>query len=186
MMNRLRALLGEVDAYYQKLTARERNLVLGAGAAFVVLVVGMVVFGFGTAIHHKQSAVESKTKALVQLGDLAATFAERTRVRSQLEQRLKNPVRLFTYIDEIAKKQGIEIGDMQDRGSVTGSDKVTESLGEIELSKMTIDRLTLFLNAIEQNPQMIKIKKIRVRTRLDDPNSVDASLTVAAYSMGST
>jgi general secretion pathway protein M len=185
-MNRLRRLMGEIESYYQKLTVRERNLVFLAGASLAVLLVGAVGIGLSSAIHRKQSAVDSKTKALAQLGSLASTFAERTRVRSQLEQRLKNPVRLFTYIDEIAKKQGIEIGDMQDRGSVTGADKITESLVEFDLSRMTIDRLTQFLDAIEQNPQMIKIKKIRVRTRLDDPNAVDASLTVAAYSLGST
>jgi general secretion pathway protein M len=185
-MNRLRRLWGEVESYYQKLTVRERNLVSLAGACLAVLLVGVAGIGLASAIHRKQSAVDTKTKALAQLGTLASTFAERTRVRSQLEQRLKNPVRLFTYIDEIAKKQGIEIGDMQDRGSVTGADKITESLVEFDLSRMTLDRLTQFLDAIEQNPQMIKIKKIRVRTRLDDPNAVDASLTVAAYSLGAT
>jgi len=185
-MNRLRRLLGDLDGYYQKLTLRERNILALAAAGFVVFVVFMIGLGFSSAIHRRQTAVEGKTKALAQLGTLASTYAERARVRTQLEQRLKNPVRLFTYIDEIAKKQGVDIGDMQDRGSVTGNDKITESLVEFDLSKMTIDRLTQFLNAIEQNPQLIKIKKIRVRTRLDDPNAVDASLTVAAYSMGST
>jgi general secretion pathway protein M len=185
-VNRLRRLLGDLDGYYQKLTPRERNLVAGAGAGFVVFVVFLITLGFSSAIHRRQNAVDGKTKALAQLGTLASTYAERSRVRSQLEQRLKNPVRLFTYIDEIAKKQGVDIGDMQDRGSVTGSDKITESLVEFDLNRMTLDRLTQFLNAIEQNPQMVKIKKIRLRTRLDDPNSVDAALTVAAYSLGST
>jgi general secretion pathway protein M len=185
-VNRLRRLLADAESFYQKLTTRERNLVLGAGAAFLVLFVTMTALGLTGAIHRRQVALETKSKALIQLGALASTYAERARVRTQLEQRLKNPVRLFTYIDEIAKKQGIEIGDMQDRGSVTGSDKITESLVEFDLNKMTLDRLTLFLNAIEQNPQMIKVKKIRLRARLDDPNSVDAALTVAAYSLGAS
>jgi type II secretory pathway component PulM len=185
-VNRLRRLLGDLEGYLQKLTARERNLVALAAAGFAIFIVFMIGLGFSTAIHRRQSAVESKTKALAQLGSLASTYAERARIRTQLEQRLKNPVRLFTYIDEIAKKQGVDIGDMQDRGSVVGSDKITESLVEFDLNKMTLDRLTQFLNAIEQNPQMVKIKKIRVRTRLDDPNAVDAALTVAAYSLGST
>jgi general secretion pathway protein M len=185
-MNRLRRLLSDLDGYYQKLTARERNLVAMLGAGFAVLLVFLIGLGFSSAIHRRQSAVEGKTKALVQLGTLASTYAERARVRTQLEQRLKSPVRLFTYIDEIAKKQGVDIGDMQDRGSVTGADKITESLVEFDLNKMTIDRLTKFLAAIEQNPQMVKVKKIRLRTRLDDPNAVDAALTVAAYSLGPT
>jgi len=185
-VNRLRRLISEIEGYYQKLTVRERNVVLLAGGAFVLLLVVASGLGLSRAITRKQTAVDGKAKALVQLGTLASTYAERARVRAQLEQRLKNPVRLFTYIDEIAKKQGIEIGDMQDRGSVVGNDKITESLVEFDLSKMSLDRLTKFLNAVEQNPQMVKVKKIRLRARLDDPNAVDASLTVAAYSLGST
>ena len=73
---------------------------------------------------------------------------------------------------------------MQDRGSTAGSDKISESIVEFDLNKLTLDKLTNFLNAIEHGPHLVKVKKVRIRTRLDDPNSVDASLTVATYSMG--
>ena len=36
------------------------------------------------------------------------------------------------------------------------------------------------------NDVLIKVKKTRLRNRIDDPNSVDASMTVAAYSLGPT
>jgi hypothetical protein len=76
------------------------------------------------------------------------------------------------------------IGDMQDRGTVVGGDKISESTVEFDLSRVTPDKLRNFLNEIEHGPHLVKIKKIRLRVRIDDPNSMDAALTVSTYSMG--
>ena len=138
------------------------------------------------AIHRRQVAIAEKSKALSQIASLAASYRQRDFERRQLEERLRTPVRLFTLVDELSKRQGIEIGDMQDRGTTTGSDKISESIVEFDVNKLTLDKLTSFLNAIEHAGHLVKVKKIRIRARIDDPNSVDASLTVATYSMGAT
>lgn len=185
-MNRLQELFAEVGSYLQKLSPRERLLVgLTAGAA-VLLLLFFSGLGFVSAVHRHQLAIENKTKALREISQLAGSYAERSRSRQQLEQRLKNKVALFTFIDEVSKKKHIEIGDMQDRGNTVGQDKITESTVELDLTKVTLDRLTAFLKALEHDPRLIRVKKIRVRGRIDDPNSVDASLTISAYSSGST
>ena len=168
-MNRLRRLLGDLDGYYQKLTARERNLVIMLGAGFAVMLVFLIGLGFSTAaIRHRQSVVEGKTKALAQLGTLASTLCGAcARFAQQLEQRLKNPVKLFTLLTATRSPRSKAWTSVtcSDRGSVTGSDKITESLVEFDLNKMTLDRLTRFLAAIEQNPQMAKIKKMSACAR---------------------
>ncbi len=183
-MNALRNALASIEQFFGRLSTRERVMVSGMGGAFVVLILSLVSLGFSRAIHRRQVSIEDKTKALGQIGALASTYRERDAHRRQLEERLRVPVKLFTYIDDLSKKQGIEIGDMQDRGTTTGPDKISESVVEFDLSKLTLDKLTAFLNAIERGPHLVKVKKIRLRTRLDDPNAVDVSLTVATYSIG--
>jgi general secretion pathway protein M len=182
-VNALRDLAASVEQYLARLSARERVLVGAAAGTLVTLVLLVITFSFTHAIHRRQVSIEEKSKALSEIGTLAATYRERDAKRKQLEERLKVPVKLFTFIDDISKKQGLEIGDMQDRGNTTGSDKVIEAVVEFDLNKLTLDKLTNFLNAIEHGPHIVRIKKIRIRTRLDDPNSVDASLTVATYSV---
>jgi general secretion pathway protein M len=182
-MNRLRDLLATFEQALGRLSARERVLVGAAAAVMLSILFLVITFGFSHAIHRRQVSIEEKGKALEEIGNLAATYRERDAHRRQLEERLRVPVKLFTFIDDISKRQGVEIGDMQDRGSTTGADKVSEAVVEFDLNKLTLDKLTNFLNAIEHGPHLVKVKKIRIRTRLDDPNSVDASLTVATYSV---
>ncbi len=182
-MNALRDFMASIEQYLARLSARERLLVGIASSMVVVLLLLLITVGFTRAIHRRQVSIEQKGKALEEIGNLAATYRERDAHRQQLEARLKVPVKLFTFIDDISKRQGVEIGDMQDRGSTTGTDKVSEAVVEFDLNKLTLDKLTNFLNAIEHGPHLVKVKKIRIRQRLDDTNSVDVSLTVATYSV---
>jgi general secretion pathway protein M len=183
-VNALRDFIASVEQYLARLSARERALVAAAAGVALFLTLLVIGFSFSRAIHRRQVSIEQKGKALEEIGNLAATYRERDAKRQQLEARLKVPVKLFTYIDDISKKQGVEIGDMQDRGNTVGTDKVSEAVVEFDLNKLTLDKLTNFLNAIEHGPHLVKVKKIRIRQRLDDTNSVDVSLTVATYSMG--
>lgn len=183
-MNAWRNATASLEQFFGRLSSRERILVSAAGGAFLVLVLTLTGLGFSRAIHRRQVSIEQKTKALSEIGALASTYRERDTRRRQLEERLRVPVKLFTYIDDLSKKQGIEIGDMQDRGTTKGADQISESIVEFDLNKLTLDKLTSFLNAIEHGPHLVKVTKIRIRTRLDDPNAVDASLTVSTYSVG--
>jgi general secretion pathway protein M len=183
-VNALRNALASAEQFFARLSAREKIFVSAFAGALTVCILALVAFGFSRAIHRRQESIEEKSKALSEIGSLASTYRERDARRRQLEERLRVPVKLFTYIDDLSKKQGIEIGDMQDRGTTTGADKISESVVEFDLSKLTLDKLTSFLNAIERGPHLVKVTKIRIRTRLDDPNAVDASLTVATYSVG--
>lgn len=183
-MNRLRDIAASVEQYLSRLSTRERVLVGIASSMLVAILLLVAGLGFSRAIHRRQVSVEDKRKALEEIWTLAGTYRERDAKWQQLKARLDAPVKLFTYIDDLSKKQGVEIGDMQDRGSTTGSDKITEGVVEFDLNKLTLDKLTSFLNAIEHGQHIVKVKKIRIRTRLDDVNSVDVSLSVATYSMG--
>ncbi len=185
-MSFFRTLFASAEQYLGRLSARERLLVSAAGGVFLAMVIAILSIAFSRAIHRRQVAIAEKSKALSQIASLAASYRQRDFERRQLEERLRTPVRLFTLVDELSKRQGIEIGDMQDRGTTTGSDKISESIVEFDVNKLTLDKLTSFLNAIEHAGHLVKVKKIRIRARIDDPNSVDASLTVATYSMGAT
>jgi type II secretory pathway component PulM len=179
---RIQELIDNLEGVLQQATPRER-IMLGAMAAGVVLgFVALVSLGFSHAIHRRELSIASKTKSLKDISQLAASYGERSRARQALEQRLKAKVALFTFIDDVSKREHIEIGDLQDHGTNTGQDKITESTVELDLNKLTLDKLTDFLNSLEHDSHLIKVKKIRLRGRIDDPNAVDASMTIASYS----
>jgi len=187
LVARLQELVQDAEGFLQRATRRERIMLAAIAAGVVLGLITLIGLGFSHAIHRRELAIANKSKSLKDITQLAATFGERSRIRQLLEQRLKEKVSLFTFIDDVSKRQHIEIGDMQDHGSNTGQDKITESTVELDLNKLTLDKLTDFLNALEHDPHLIKVKKIRLRGRIDDPNAVDVSMTIAAYATaGST
>ncbi len=181
LLARVQELLETAEGVVQRATPRERIMLAGMAAGVVLGLVALISLGFAHAIHRRELSIAAKTKSLKEITQLAATYAERSRARQMLEQRLKAKVALFTFIDDVSKREHIEIGDMQDHGSNTGQDKITESTVELDLNKLTLDKLTDFLNALERDTHLIKVKKIRLRGRIDDPNAVDVSMTIAAY-----
>jgi type II secretory pathway component PulM len=183
LVARVQQLVQDVEGFVQRATPRERVILAALAAGGVLALVFLISVAFAHAIHRREQAIASKTKSLQEITQLAATYGERSRARQLLEQRLKAKVALFTFIDDVSKREHIEIGDMQDHGSNTGTDKITESTVELDLNKLTLDKLTDFLNALEHDPHLIKVKKIRLRGRIDDPNSVDVSMTIAAYAV---
>jgi len=183
-LNKIKALWSDLQQALGQLSMREQLLVAAAAAVVATGALGLISFGVSRSIHRREVAIEEKSKALVDIGRLTATYRDREMQRQQLEARLRVPVRLFTYIDDTSKKQGVVIGDMQDRGTIMGGDKISESTVEFDLSRVTPDKLRNFMNEIEHGPHLVKIKKIRLRVRLDDPNAMDAALTVSTYSMG--
>ena len=54
---------------------------------------------------------------------------------------------------------------------------------QVQLDGITIDKLAGILNGIQRSPQMIKVKRLRVRQKFNDNQKVDASMTVATYSL---
>ncbi len=89
---------------------------------------------------------------------------------------MKAKVALFTFIDDVYKREHIDIGDMQDHGSNTGQDKITESTVELDLNKLTLDKLTDFMNALEhgypdqgeEDPAARSPRRSQCRRRLHD------------------
>lgn len=173
-----------VGAAWASLSDRERRLLALVGVALLLTVAAL---GFGSlrkGIERRQAAIVAKKASMEQIGQLAAGFREAEQARARMESRLKGtPVRLFSYLEDIAKKKEIALGDMQDRGSDSIGDGITRSTVEVSFARIDLPSLTAFLNEIEKSPQLVKVEKLRVRGRNDDPNLLDATVTVTTYSL---
>lgn len=54
---------------------------------------------------------------------------------------------------------------------------------EVNFARIDLHKLTAFVNEIEKSQHLVKVEKLRLRTRNDDPNLLDASLTVSTYQL---
>ena len=176
--------VGKAGEAWAGLSQRERRMIslLVSAVLGAVLVLGLVSVRRSMAA--REVAIEEKRTMMTKVAILAAGYEEAEAARGRIEARIKGPpVRLFSYLEELAKKQSVPIGDMQDRGNTAAGDGVQRSTVEINFARIDILKLSSFVNEIEKSPHLVKVEKLRIRGRNDDPNLLDASVTVSTYQL---
>ena len=89
---------------------------------------------------------------------------------------------LFSFMEKVTKAQGVNIDNMTPRPALTKGG-ITEQSVQVQLGGIALDKLAGILNGIQRSPQMIKVKRLRVRKKFNDKQKVDATMTVATYSL---
>lgn len=181
-MNRLRDLLADLARIVSSMSPRERMLVSLAGVAAFFFFGSIALTTVQSATARKETAIEEKKLALEQVAAYAATYGDNERMRKEVEARLSGtPIRLMSLMQDLADKNGLTIGSMNDRGE-SNIDDVKESVVEVTIASAPVPKLVSILNEIERNPRPVKVRKMRVK-----PNSADetlnVTLTVASYQL---
>jgi hypothetical protein len=182
-MNRFRQLLSDAGAAYSRLTARERGLVTLAAGGVVVLLVLLISLSVSSAVSRREARIRAKATQLEEVARLAAGYRADEMRRQELERRLRdNKTRLFSYLDELAKRQKIEIGGMTDKGTAPLAEKVVESSVEVTFTHITLSKMIGFLQEVEAGQGLVKVTRLQLRPRSDEA-VLDAWLVLTTYTM---
>lgn len=185
-MERLRRLRADLEAWLGKLSARERVMVSAATLAVVLFVVWLVSFRVSAGISAREARIEQKTQVLSQFSKLAEGYRRRQAERQTLEARLKNqPVQLMSHISQTGATLGIEVNDLRPTGAPADLEGVREESVEVNLARIDLPRLARLLHSLERGPGVVKVRRVRLTTRTDDPQLVDATLVVSTYQVRS-
>ncbi|HTT69743.1 MAG TPA: type II secretion system protein GspM [Anaeromyxobacteraceae bacterium] len=187
-MEFLRRLRAELETAFGRLAPRERVMVSGALLALVAFVLFLVFTQVQRGIRTREAAIDRKTQVLAQIGQLAQGYRQAQAERGQLETKLKGPpVALIGFVSQAGQKLGIEVPEIRQGGSSgappSQSDKVLEDTVEVNLAKIDLTKLVQLLGDLERGPGVVKIRRLALRTRNDDPLSVDATIVVATYQL---
>ena len=183
-MDKLKKLLSDAAEYFAAASPREKRMVaLGAGAVIATLL--FITFAsFASAIQKKQDALEEKQAAFEKVRRLAADYSVREQERQMLEAKLRqSPPALMSFVDGIAKGEGIEIGSMSDNGVVGGGKdgKPRENSVEVNLGKVPQEKLTRLLEAIDKSPGVVRVRRLRVRKSSDNKETLDVTLRISTW-----
>ncbi len=89
---------------------------------------------------------------------------------------------LAGFLEQLASVHSIEIPESQDRPPVPhGSKRYEERSTKIELQKVGMKNLSLFLEGIETSGFPIRVSGLNIRKRATEPDSWDVSLVVSAF-----
>ncbi len=183
-MEKIRGLLNDARAWFERLSSRERRMVLATGGALVTFMLFVIIISFSNTANGYRKRTDQKLTKLREVQELAASYREATMERQGVEQQLTgSDVRLMTYIEEKATQAGLTVPNMTPKNDVgVGDGQIVESSVELTFTDVDLRKLHDFLSSVERGPGVVKVKSPRLEPR-DATDTLTAWTTVATYKM---
>lgn len=183
-MEKIRGLLNDARAWFERLSGRERRMVLATGGALTAFLLFVILFSFANTAESYRKRTDQKLAKLREVQVLAASYREATQERQGVEQQLTgNNVRLMTYIEEKATQAGLIVPNMTPKNDMgLGDGQIVESSVELTFTDVDLRKLHDFLSMVERGPGVVKVKSLRLEPR-EASNTLTAWTTVATYKM---
>jgi len=183
-MEWLKQLRADLEARFTRLSPRERLLVGATVAATLVFFGSLVAAGMGASVRARESRIVEKTKVMAQVGQLAGGYRRVQMERSALEARLKGqPIQLMSHVSQVGSGLGVEVTDLRPTGAPVELDGVMEESVEVNLVRIELGKLAKLVQGLERGAGLVKVRRLRIATRSDDPKLVDATVVVATYQL---
>jgi len=173
-----------VSGAYDRLSAREQVLVFVTIVALAAMVLGFTGYLVSRDLDRRRVRIEAKIAKLEDVAALRSDYRRRLAEQEALAAEVKRNAntRILSYLESLSEKAGIELANVRGRrGEATGSDLVTEDAAEVEIRNVSIDRLDAFLKAIESGNRLVKVRRLKVKTRFDNPEMLDAQINVGTF-----
>jgi len=170
--------------FFHRLTARERMTVL-LGGTFVLslLLYGLVL---APALEKRDrwiSMAERKKQELSRFVDLSARYQNLEGIIAAMERELGSRKRGFSLLAQLeagARRLGLQdnITSMKPFKNQMDSG-IEESSVEIRLEKLDLGGLVKFLQEVEGEESLVRTRRLRIKSRFDDPQLLDVTLLVS-------
>ena len=176
-------LLERIRDFFRGLQPRERLLVVGAGGLALAMI---VVFGVVQPLLGAQRrAAQRAETARIELQAVEALRDQLDTVNSRLravEERIHDAPQgeIFSTLEQLAKQSQVSVDSMEPRSS-PASDDYRETKVQVTLKGQTLAQVVRYLHGVENAPQPLSIKSLRIRTRADKPELLDVTFTVSSF-----
>ncbi len=180
----MKSWLGRLGAAFERLSGREQIL-----AVLMSFLLGGMILGFGGWLVNRDltardKRINSKVTRLKEIGELRGDYQRRLDEQARIAQEVRsnNGTRLLSYLDGLAQAAGVQLGNAAERpGEPTGSEQVKEEMAEVNIKNVSLDRLHKFLADIEEGNRLVKVRRLRIKTRFDNKQMLDATVTVGTF-----
>jgi general secretion pathway protein M len=175
--------IARLRAAYLGLSSQERILVTLAGAGVLAALLFLVVVSpiLGAAARADQR-IATAEQELELVRRLRREYDEVHGRLATVEERIRNGPRgeIFTTLEKLASDSLVKVDSMEPRTSPP-SDAYRETKVQVALKNVTLTQLVNYLHKIDSSEQVLSIKSLRIRTRKDKPDLLDATFTVSSF-----
>lgn len=171
---------------FDKLEQREKVIIL-IGCLFLLcfFILQFVIGPYLAASKKLDSSIVQRKADLVELQLLQQEYRglkeEEGGIKEQLTERPAN-FSLFSFLDKQASASGVKeyIGYMKPSTS-EGDGELLESLVEMKLQKITLEKLVAFLKLIESPENVVSIKRISIQESGKDEGFLEVILQIVTF-----
>jgi general secretion pathway protein M len=175
--------IARLRGIYRGLSSQERILVsaaaAGVAAALVFLLIVSPVLGWSARSEQRVATAEQELELVRRL---RREYDEVHGRLATVEERIRNGPRgeIFTTLEKLAAESVVKVDSMEPRTS-PASDAYRETKVQVALKNVTLTQLVNYLHKIDSSDQVLSIKSLRIRTRKDKPDLLDATFTVSSF-----
>lgn len=166
----------------ERLSPREQRLVFALLGVFALVTVVILPVTLAAQRSSRASENDALRETLAAIAEARPQIARLQAEREAILRRYGKPApALAGFLEQSATAQGIEIPESQDRPVVPHGKKYEERSTKIDLSKVGMRALSLFLESIAASPYPVRISGLTLRRRATETDSYDVSLIVSAF-----
>jgi type II secretory pathway component PulM len=175
--------LGRLRAWFDGLARREKLLVGGAAGAtalalFFVAIVQPLLSARAAAAERAEAA-QQQYEAVRQV---KTRFDEVSGRLASVEERIARGPQgnLLATLQDLANKSGVKLDSIEPR-TAPPAPPYRETKLQVTLENASLPQVVGFLHEIENAPQLMSVKSLRLRMRPDQPGMLEVTFTVSSF-----
>jgi hypothetical protein len=178
----VRSLLTRLRAFFANLSSREQMLVSLVGVLALALIGVLGVLQLLAAGDHLEGRVAAGEQQLAVMERLRHEFDEVSVRLRAVEERIQSGPRgnLRTTLESLAQQSNVKVESMEPQAS-PAHERYRETKVEVGLAQVTLSQAVNYLHQLEQTPQLLSVKALKIRTRPDKPELLDVTFTVSSF-----
>lgn len=164
------------------LSQREKRVLASAAVVIVLLVAYLVVESTLTRYAALADKIEVEKQELIKIAHLRQQYLQTQQQLSQIQaqlDRMESGFSVLSFIEDLANKQQIRenIGSVKPNKVPLG-ESYEERKVEVELDAITLPKLVDFVYKIENAGHLLKVERMRIKARYDNPDLLNVTLQV--------
>jgi len=168
------------------LTDRDRKLLISIVGFFILLIIYIAIFSFGSAVSNLEKKAAKLQQDAIKVKELKEEYLKSSNTLKRLMKGSKR--RSTPLISEVEK---ILLGENIDRKDFSIRDKQVRDKSEeeiyderavdVEIKNVPLNKMIDILYSVQTRPSNLKISGLRMKTRFDNSNSIDVYFRVSTF-----
>jgi general secretion pathway protein M len=167
------------------LSQRDQRVLIAAGAFLVLIILYLAVDSVLQGYDRLEAQIASKTGEVEKLTLLREQYMEAHKqladIKAKLDQ-MEKGFSLLSFIEDLANKENIRenIGSVKPK-KIPLNDSYDENIVELNMDNVSLSKLVDFIYKVENSGHLLKVKRLRIKTRYDNPDLLNVTLQVTTY-----